>query len=289
MRTRDQLLSEAEMLAALWSDRRVDMILAFAPPVHLYGLLTTLLLPAVLGVPVCYQRGFDIPPPPVAGRGVGVAAIPWTFRILSRHRAHLSEAAQISVLHSTARLPPEAVDIVASIDTAGPAVTEVFGSTETGGIAHRSHPNREWTLFDDVTLTDGAASGDVSLVVASPRLAATLTNWDTGDLGEIVGTRRLLIHGRRTRLRKVNGVRVDLDQVENRLRDAARCIDLACIPVADAVRGENFSVLAVAPDGEADDLLTARIRGAARSLGLSPDAIRIVAQIDRTETGKLRG
>lgn len=286
-RTPAQLLSETAQLAALWQDRRVDMVLASAPPAHFYGLLTTLLLPLRLGVPVYYMPDFHAALPDVTGRGVGVTAIPWTFRILSRSLDALASAAEISVLHSTAKLPLEASEFVAGLDTVDVAITEIFGSTETGGIASRRLPAAEWTLFDDVTLEhDGV--GEVPLVVSGPRLADGLHRWQTDDSIDMVGGRKFLFLGRRTRLRKINGVRVNLDEVEELLRAAAPCADLACVPIDDPLRGESFSVLAVPVEPARDDLVS-RVRIAAKSLRLAPHEVRIVARIDRSETGKLRG
>lgn len=52
-------------------------------------------------------------------------------------------------------------------------------------------------------------------------------------------------HGRRSRLVKVNGQRVHLDHVEERLRELVPCADLACVPIPDEVRGEDFDLLVV--------------------------------------------
>ncbi|WP_329041375.1 acyl--CoA ligase [Streptomyces sp. NBC_00178] len=287
-RTRTQLLAEAGQLAALWSDRDIDAVLAFAPPVHLYGLLTTVVLPATLGVPVFFVPSYDVPLPPLAGLHLGVAAIPWTFPILERHRAALTDVSTVSILHSTAKLPATAAEFTHRIGADRVSVTEIFGSTETGGVAHRRHPESAWTLFDDVSLVNGSGRGEVPLVVSGPRLAESLTQWDTGDFVEILDDRRLLFRGRRARLRKINGVRVDLDEVQRHLFAATTCTDLACLPVDDPLRGESFSVLVVADDFAERDL-EAVVRAEAKNWGLAPHEVLCVPRIDRTETGKIRG
>ncbi|WP_370947301.1 long-chain fatty acid--CoA ligase [Amycolatopsis sp. cg5] len=279
-RTREQLVSEAGMLAGLWCGRRIDAVLAFAPPAHLYGMLTTVLVPAMLGVPVWYQPGFDVGMPEISPRGLGVGAIPWTFRILARHPEFLSTVDELSILHSTATLPPEARDLPAPDDV---LITEIFGSTETGGIAHRDGEDAPWTLFDDVKLL-GADSGEVPLVVAGPRLAGELTEWRTDDFVEVVDARRFRFLGRRGRLCKINGLRVDLDTVQRELAERVPCEDLACFPVRDTLRGESFTVRVV---GTAPELPQA-VRAAAKELGLNPQSVELVERIDRSETGKLR-
>ncbi|MET8759546.1 class I adenylate-forming enzyme family protein [Lentzea sp. NPDC004782] len=285
-RSRDQLLTEVGLLAALWRCSRVDLIFAFAPPTHLYGVLTTLLLPAVLGVPVWYHPGVDAPATDVSGKGVGVTAIPWTFRILRRHRAVYATAVEIAIMHSTANLPPGAAETATGLGGEHVRITEVFGSTESGGIAHRVERDGVWTLFEDVRL-NGPVGEETRLVVAGPRLAQGLTTWDTRDFVEVVDERRFRFRGKRVRLRKINGVRVDLDVVEQRLREVVPVEDLACVPVDDEVRGESFAVLVV--PFEPDGTLPTAIRVALKEFGLSPQEERMVDRIDRSETGKLRG
>ncbi|MFG2883404.1 hypothetical protein ACGFYV_14070 [Streptomyces sp. NPDC048297] len=285
-RSRDQLLAEAALLAGLWHDSPVELTLAFAPPSHLYGLLTTLVLPAVLGVPVHYQPGLDALSADVAGRVVGVTAIPWTFRILDRHRDLLSAAAEIAIVHSTATLPPGAEAIAEGLGPERVSVTEVFGSTESGAIAHRRGREQPWTLFEDVSLADHR-TGEVPLVVSGPRLAAGLATWCTEDFVEVVDDRHFRFHGRRTRLRKINGVRVDLDDVEHRLRAVVPCADLACVAVDDPVRGESFTVLVV-PAAAGTPTPPKSVRVALKTWGLAPHDVLTVPSINRSETGKLR-
>jgi acyl-coenzyme A synthetase/AMP-(fatty) acid ligase len=284
-RSREQLLHEAELLAELWRDTPVDLMVAFAPPVHLWGLLTTLLVPAVIGTPVWFPPGFDAPGVDVTGMVVGVAAIPWTFRIMHRHQEVFVRAAGVTIMHSTATLPPDAEAIAADLSRA--RITEVFGSTESGGIAHRTCRDAPWTLFPDVRFVFDHVAGEVPLVVTGPRLASGLTTWDTGDFVDIVSSREFRFHGKRTRLRKINGVRVDLDVVEHHLREAVTCRDVACVPVEDAVRGESFTVLLVPDAKQSSPAVSVRI--ALKQLGLAPHDVRLVDHINRSETGKLRG
>ncbi|WP_190812393.1 AMP-binding protein [Saccharopolyspora pogona] len=287
--SREQMLAEAAMLAELWREDPVDLMLAFAPPTHLYGLLTTLLMPAVLGVEVWYQPGPEAPMPDVRGRVLGITAIPWTFRLLDRRRDELARASRIVIQHSTATLPPGAEDFANAFGRGRVRITEIFGSTESGGIAHRAGRDQPWTLFPDITLTHTAdgAQPEVPLVVSGPRLAAGLDTWATGDFVEIVDPRHFRFHGRRTRLRKINGVRVDFDEVEYRLRDTVPSKDVACVPVDDPVRGENFTVLVVPDEPGAPDVVKA-VRIALKSWNLVPHEVLVVPAIERSETGKLR-
>jgi acyl-coenzyme A synthetase/AMP-(fatty) acid ligase len=281
-RTREQLWTEAGLLADLLRPYDPEAVVAFAPPRHLFGALASVLVPARLGLPVWYRPGFFGSLPPVAGKRVAVVAVPWIFPLLLAHPAWLRTVADITVLHSTATLPATAGEFLATAPHA--RIIEVFGSTETGGVAKRRWDggNPLWELFDDVTV-ESCTGGEVPLVVRSPRLAGGARTWQTDDVVELADARRFRFTGRRGRLVKVNGRRLNLDELEIALRAVVRCADLALVPVADAMTGEHVELLVVPSGGIRPDL-----GPAIDVLGLRPRRVRVVDRIDRTETGKLR-
>jgi acyl-coenzyme A synthetase/AMP-(fatty) acid ligase len=281
-RTRQQLWAEAGLLADLLRPHQPEAVVSFAPPRHLFGALASVLVPARLGVPAYYRPGFFGSLPPVAGKRVTVMAVPWIFQLLLEHPDWVRSVADLTVLHSTALLPATAGDFLAMAGHA--RIVEVFGSTETGGVAHRSWRggNPLWQLFDDVAVESGN-DGEVPLVVRSPRLAGDARTWQMDDFVELSGDRRFRFTGRRGRLVKVNGRRLNLDELEVALRAAVQCDDLALVPCADAMIGEHIDLLVVPSAGGRYDL-----GRAFEVLGLRPRRVRVVDRIDRTETGKLR-
>ncbi|MGP3966340.1 hypothetical protein [Streptomyces sp. 6N223] len=301
-RTREQLWSEAGLLAALLAPQRPQAILSFAPPRHLYGALATLLVPARMRLPVWYLQRFFCLMPPAGHPRWAVVAVPWTFSILRRQTAWTRSAERLAVLHSTATLPRAAAHLVAEAGPDCVRITEVFGSTEAGGIARRSwrHQEPPWELFDDVELARAAPQEDaagpdgreIPLAVRSPRLAARPGQpppevFRTDDFVRRAGDRRFHLTGRRCRLVKINGRRVDLDEVERSLRPLIACADLACVPVPHELSGEHLDLLVVPPAGGSVD--TRQVRAASMAgFGLRPRRVRVVDRIDRSETGKLR-
>ncbi|ARX88786.1 hypothetical protein SMD44_08273 [Streptomyces alboflavus] len=305
-RTRDQLWEEAGMLAALLGPERPEAVLSFAPPRHVYGALATLLVPARLRLPVWYRPHFfgALPPSPV-GRWA-VVAVPWSFSALRRKRAWIEARERVAVLHSTAMLPSAAQDFVQEAGPGRVSVREVFGSTETGGIAWREWgpDDPPWDLFDDVEFVpdphdphapdDGVgtpdADADVPLTVRSPRLAARpglapLPTWQTDDLVRPCGARRFRFSGRRGGLVKINGRRVSLGAVERALRAVVDCADLACLPVADELSGEHLELYVVPPPGRRLDRARVRALIAGHDLTVQPRHVHIVDRIDRSPTG----
>ncbi|MFI6507749.1 long-chain fatty acid--CoA ligase [Streptosporangium sp. NPDC050855] len=138
---------------------------------------------------------------------------------------------------------------------------------------------------------DGAPGEETPLVVRSPRLAfrpgeAPADVWRTDDYVRRLDARRFRFDGRRDRLVKINGRRVDLDRLEESVRSVLRCADLAFLPVTDAFSGENFDLLVV-PEGEGA-LSVTEVRAAVGRFDARPRQVRLVDRIDRSDTGKLR-
>ncbi|MFG2919310.1 hypothetical protein ACGF0D_41335 [Kitasatospora sp. NPDC048298] len=294
-RTRGQLWTEGGMLADLVRADRPQAVLSFAPPAHLYGLLATALLPAVLGLPVCFCPRYGLPAPPVDAQRWLIVAIPWAFPVLLRDLSVLGRPDHVTVLHSTATLPATAHDFAAALGAERLRLVELFGSTETALIAHRewSPDPGAWTLMPDVRFADDPAGpgpvGERPLSVSGPRLALTaegrpMESWTTDDYVEHLDDRRFLFRGRRHRLIKVNGRRIDLDLLEERLRAALPGTDLACRPVADRLRGEQVELLVAAPADPA--LVARRTTDCLRELGITIGRISMVDTIDRSEVGK---
>ncbi|WP_327000796.1 acyl--CoA ligase [Dactylosporangium sp. NBC_01737] len=291
-RTGEQLWTEAGILAGLFP-QRPDAVVSFVPPVHVYGALATVLVPARLGVPCWYRKSFFGAMPATGGRRIVVAATPWIFTLLLQHLDWVRSHEQVTVLHSSAMLPATAGDLLAQAGNAG--VVEILGSTEAGGIATRSWRGGDpppWTLFPDVTWAarPGPDAGEVPLVVRSPRLAhrpgaARPEVWHTDDHVEPVDERTFRFAGRRNRLVKVNGRRINLDEVEQQLRPRLDTEDLAVVPVADPMIGEHLDLLLVLRPGTT--LADLDLVAVNALIGVRPRKVRVLPRIARSETGKV--
>ncbi|MFF1740952.1 AMP-binding protein [Streptomyces mirabilis] len=282
-----RLRADAEQLARLLAPYAPEAIVSFAPPRHAYGASATMMLPAVTGLPVWFWPSFDCPPPPVAARRVAFVAIPWTFRILTRHPQWTAAFEQLTVLHSSAELPAEASRFQ---DDARTTMIEVLGSTETSAVAHRSGWDAAgaWTLFDDVTFAGAHTAEEAPLTVSSPRLSALAdgSHPDSHEMDDLIrrlDDRRFSRTGRRAHLVKINGVRYDLNGIAARLRAALPGADVACVRAADQLRGETYDVF-VAGGGP---LTADGVRAIARGLGATPRDVRLVDRIPRSSLGKL--
>ncbi|MFI0979463.1 AMP-binding protein [Streptomyces sp. NPDC021093] len=295
-RTREDAWSEAGMLAGFVSAGEhgpPGAVVAFAPPLHVYGALASYLMPAVLGVPVWYRKSYAGAMPDTGHGHTVVVATPWIFSLLLRNIDWVTSLDHLTVLYSSAMLPGDAHTL---LEQAGPGrvtLVELLGSTETGGIATRRWSGGEppaWTLFPDVSFrTDPhpaeAGGSAAELVIRSPRLGHETgrprpADWRTGDLVEPVDARTFRLVGRVGRLVKVNGRRINLDEREHVLRAAVDCEDLALVAVGDAMTGEQIDLHVVPAPGTDLSEVPAL-------LGVRPRKVHRVPRIHRSATGKL--
>ncbi|WP_051855544.1 AMP-binding protein [Streptomyces sp. NRRL B-1347] len=275
----------------------VDRVVSYAPPQHLFGALFGQWLPRMANVRVQQAWADPFEPPSVCpGERVLVVCVPMAWELLRRAWPALERARSVVALHSSAAAPPAARELVRR---AAPLLRahEILGSTETGGIGHRPLTPEgggadPWRAFPDVTFVraaDAPAGRAQELVVRGPRLARRENGtrppaqWATGDLVEFTGPRTFRLIGRGSSLIKVNGVKVHLARVDERLNARLPQAECVTLPLPDdSLAGEGYAVFWSSPGGGAG---VADIRAALRDFP-SPSRIVEVAHVPRTPTGK---
>lgn len=107
---------------------------------------------------------------------------------------------------------------------------EVYGSTETSGIAWRqSRDGLEWTPFDNARIWKNE---DGCLVIVSPYIK-NMEGFATSDLVDILNDGRFLLKGRADSIVKIEEKRISLTEVENRLLQTGLVGDVKVIAMAD--------------------------------------------------------
>ncbi len=208
-----QLDAEVALLERQWGPRLAGCtVAATVPHHHIYGLLFRLLWPLAAG------RAFDAvtctEPEILAGRlqALGRCVLVSSPALLSRLTDLVVvgqlEPSPAMTFSSGGPLPPAAAQAIAS--SWGAAPTEVYGSTETGGIAWRcqSGGDEAWTLLPGVRLEAGAAGHTVCSAQAGavPQLLADRIAW--------VNDGRFQLRGRLDRVVKVEEKRLSLPEME---------------------------------------------------------------------------
>jgi acyl-coenzyme A synthetase/AMP-(fatty) acid ligase len=255
-RTATQLTAETTILSNLVRDERVQAVVTHAPVRHLYGFLLGCLLPTVLDLPVLHLRVTD--PMPTRYTGLLVVAVPSSWWHLEKSVSALSTLDHISVVHSTASLPEAAARVVAAVPEL--CLRELHGSTETGLVGVRRAVDADWELAEDVSFADDDPApsrpvGDIRQPrIRSPRLGelaghGQATEHTLDDIVEVTGARTYRLTGRRQRLVKIDGRRVDMTDVERALRRDTH-LDVSCDLVRDTIRGEWYDVLVIGGERE---------------------------------------
>ena len=199
-------------------------ILATASHQHLYGLLFRVLWPLCAGR--CFRAESYLHPEEILPRMAedGACALVSTPAHLRRMRA-LDGLATVAdrcraVFSSGGPLDEETADALAQ--ALGGAPFEIFGSTETGGVAwRRQAPGAErlaWTPFEGVRVERDPADGRArvrSAVVSAGGPAGFVM----GDRVTLLGDGRFRLEGRADRVVKVGEKRLSLPEMESQLRE----------------------------------------------------------------------
>ena len=107
---------------------------------------------------------------------------------------------------------------------------EVYGSTETSGIAYRQSKNGlEWTPFDNAKVWRG---DDGCLRIISPYIKDE-NGFATADLVEILDDGRFLLKGRADSIVKIEEKRISMTEVENRILQTGLVADVKVIALED--------------------------------------------------------
>ena len=207
------------------------MFLSTVEPHHMYGTLWRVMLPRAAACPV--DPEVILTPESLvekmrAARAVFLVTTPSFLERFAAY-ADLYDVPKncIEVTTSGALLTP-AVSVAAT-RIFGIAPLEIFGSTETGGVACRRQttPDCDWTVFDPVKVR---ATADGRLEVRSP--FSFKKRFVMGDGVTLSADGRLFkLHGRRDRLVKIAEQRVLLPELEDAVRALPEIADAALCPL----------------------------------------------------------
>ena len=276
-KTMAQLVDELDVLARAVPVARC--VMSTVPLSHLYGLLFGALLPLRFGARMVSHDA-------LLPADVGAVIERTAVDLLVSTPAHLRAMAAapmprgLRVLTSGARMPPELHAALATHHDW--QITDILGSTETGGIATRPHPLAGWTALPSVKVS--APHGQ--LVVDSPWSGGHQVELDDRVELRPDGTFHYL--GRSHELVKIAGKRAHAHALEAAVLAIPGVTDVALV-VHEAPDREPRTAIAlvVAPGNEVGrDRIAAAIREQFDAV-FAPRTTRVVARIPRTERGKL--
>ncbi len=286
-KTGENLFGEGFSLARNFAVTEEDCIVATVPPYHIYGLLFSVILPLVSGASVIMAT------PSFPGEIADViheqgatllAGIPPHYRAL---RGKKVAGSSLRLAFSSAgMLDAEDNEAFCHLNQVG--IVEVYGSTETGGIATRNRhlgetsftafPTVSWTVKED------------RLCVRSPFLSPELPLADdgfftTGDRVEPSGTTQFILKGRVDGVTKVGGKRVDLEEVRAIIKKMPKVSDCVVMALPDH-GGREHRIVALIQGTDVDMDLLRKTLAASLEFYALPRLLKTINRIPLQENGK---
>ncbi|MEI7431246.1 MAG: AMP-binding protein [Betaproteobacteria bacterium] len=230
-----QFEAEVQVLESLWGSTLGNAaVLATAPHQHIYGLLFRVLWPLAAG------RVFD----------TATCAHPDTLEqrltafddaVLVSSQAQLSRLPDLMSLATLKRKPKiifssggplPAVTATTFRQQFGEAPVEIFGSTETGGIAWRSQSGAEggdgWTPFPGIEV----ARSELGALTLRSSFLDSEAPWVMDDGIELISGGRFRLLGRLDRIVKIEEKRLSLPDMELRLSAHSWVEAVALVPLS---------------------------------------------------------
>lgn len=243
--------------------KAVDTIVSTVSHQHIYGLLFKVLLPLLLGKVIVNQT-FEYPEhinlllaelalaqPLMSANLVLLVSSPAHLQRLALDNVLAAQSPAFSAIFSSGGLLSLATSQTL-LQQMNIAVTEVYGSTETGGIAWRCGQkslHEPWQAFPDIKLQ--VAIDCQRLEIYSPYIVEQ--PYLTDDKVELLDSGQFLLKGRVDRTVKIEEKRVNLNQIERHLIDHPWVLEARIIVLNNKTNGLRKILAAVViftPNGE---------------------------------------
>ena len=245
LKTSENLEKEVEILTALLKEYNIKKVIVTVPFIHIYGTLVGLLYPLLNDIDIILKEHFlpnDLLN--IIEDNSLIVTTPLYIKALNKttKERDLKHSLFIS---STA--PLDSTSAKQFKNKFNTNVMQLFGSTETGGIAYKYNDDSLWTPLDKVSISTNDSS---ELKVQSPFISHTLydnefkntqTHIQTFDYVEIHNNKFKLV-GRSSQILKISGKRYSTIQIEEIL-EKEKHINKALVFVKNGVDNLRDEVL----------------------------------------------
>ena len=264
-----------------------DLFVSTVPTYHIYGLFFSVILPFVAQAKVLsdiYTFPQEIISTTNKHKATVLVSVPIHYRSLKVDNLF---APSLKVAFSSSGVLNRS-DAIHFQNKTGLGITEIYGSTETGGIATRSisEHTESWKPVDVVSWK---ISGK-RLSIKSPFISAEMEKDSeefcvTGDEVQPDKGNRFILLGRADGIVKVAGKRVDLLDVQNKILTLPTVID-ALVVALPAEKGRE-SVIAAVVACKLNKIQLKKMMLEKLEPYAMPRRIKIVSSIARAATGKI--
>ena len=250
LKSKESITKELEVLKELFTPLGIERVVVTVPLIHIYGFLAGVLLPRALDAEVVLKEEFLPHELLELAEDKKTLCItnPVFLKVLNKLNI-TKKYPNITFLSSTGKLDAKVANSLHQ--KLNVTTYQLFGSTETGGIAYKIDDNELWQPLSGVKI---AKEGE-NLSVNSPFISdflieESLVNvqkpFITTDIIEIVDNSFRLI-GRASEIIKISGKRISILEVET-LLEQSRAIDEALVKLSYDVashKDEQLEILVV--------------------------------------------
>ncbi len=281
------LFAEAFYLKEKFAISEKDLFVSTVPPYHIYGLLFSVLVPFVAHakvLPDIYTFPQEIISTINKHKATVLVSVPIHYRAL---KVNNLSAPSLKIAFSSSGVLNRS-DAIHFQKKTGLGITEIYGSTETGGIASRSinEHTESWKPADVVSWKISGKRLSIQSVFASPEMERDADGFCvTGDEVQKEKGNRFVLLGRADGIVKVAGKRVDLLDVQNKILELPTIRDAVVIALP-AEKGRE-SVIAALVAGDLTEIQLKKMMQEKLEPYAMPRRIKIVSSIARTATGKV--
>jgi acyl-coenzyme A synthetase/AMP-(fatty) acid ligase len=285
-KTPRNMIAEARYLSGKFGIYPDDLFLSTVPPQHIYGFLFSVLIPFINSARVLdgtYTYPREILRAVQDYRASVLVSVPAHYRVLKiddlqRHDLRMA-------FSSAGVLDKE--DAGFFHKQTGMDITEIYGSTETGGVAtrRRSIDGDFWNAMEPVEWRIQEGRLHVRSAFISPELPRDTEGFfATADRADSEDDHRFILRGRADDIVKIGGKRVDLTAVQIKVKQIEGVRDAVVISIPTGNGRQNELAALVATNL---DVLQLRRHIAAVSESYAvPKRIAVIEEIPMTSTGK---
>lgn len=247
-KTRENLLREVAVLKELVSSHSIKRVVVTVPFVHIYGVLAGLLLPLSLGdIKLIVKE--DFLPYELLEEACKEDTLVITTPVFIKSLGKLSDKRDLSkTLFICSTGPLHSDDITVFEKLYGAGIAQLFGSTETGGIAYKLGSSERWKPLKSVQVT----SKDDKLSIRSPFISPYILNQEILPLEQPFATEDIVeinedgfkLLGRSNKIIKIAGKRISATQIESIL-ESLEDVDAAIVELVykkELLRSEQILI-----------------------------------------------
>lgn len=248
-KSRANLEEEVLVLKELIKDKNIKRVVVSVPFVHIYGILAGLLLPLYLDDTTLIVKDDFLPYELLQEASVENTLV-ITTPVFIKALVKLNESKNLNSTIFISSTAPLDADSVASFEKKFQTnLMQLFGSTETGGIAYKFSASSKWKPLEKVIVSlDNdklcIKSPFISSFILDKKIIKLENKFTTEDIIELEKDGFKLI-GRSNKIIKIAGKRISAMQIESILKDI-ESIDEAIVELVykkELLRSEQLMII----------------------------------------------